>query len=74
MNWSSATTEQLCVVILDGVATATDKEHAGEELYKRLREDEGNAVQSRRLQQERTQNMGIGSSMSFVQGRDPARI
>ncbi|MCM3294228.1 hypothetical protein M3661_29515 [Paenibacillus sp. MER 180] len=49
MNWTSATKEQLCAVILDDLATETDIEQAGEELYKRLREGEDNEMQSRRM-------------------------
>lgn len=49
MNWQAATLLQLCVAILDGMATGNDIELAGNELYKRLREGEDNEMQSGRM-------------------------
>lgn len=45
MQWQTATMLQLCVAILDGMATENDIENAGNELYKRLREGKGHEMQ-----------------------------
>ncbi|MCY9544807.1 hypothetical protein M5X00_30350 [Paenibacillus alvei] len=45
MNFKAASIIQLCAVILDGMATVSDIEQAGNELYKRLREGKGHEMQ-----------------------------
>ncbi|MCY9530548.1 hypothetical protein M5X04_14595 [Paenibacillus alvei] len=45
MDWKAATTLQLCVAILDDMATEIDIEKAGNELYKRLQEGKGHEMQ-----------------------------
>jgi len=45
MNFKAASILQLCAVILDYMATGSDIEQAGNELYKRLREGKGYEMQ-----------------------------